>query len=83
MRTRADGVHGSKHEINQDRGGNVLVGTDLVVVDGDTFHLQVIVSFVKTTLVDTVLVGNDLPERGTYGCESENRGLMSVRRCFE
>ena len=52
--------------------GNTLVGTDLVVIDGDTFQLQVIVSFVKTILVDTVLVGNDLPELGTYRRESKS-----------
>jgi hypothetical protein len=40
---------------------NVPVGTDLVVVDGDTLQLQIVVSFVKI-LIETVLVGNDLPE---------------------
>jgi hypothetical protein len=58
--------------------GNTLVGTDLVVIDGDTFQLQVIVSFVKTILVDTVLVGNDLPEVGTYGRESKIHEFMSM-----
>ena len=33
--------------------GNILSGTDLVVVDGDTFQLEVTVSFVKTILVDS------------------------------
>jgi hypothetical protein len=55
-RARTDGVHGSGLEINQDRARNVLVGADLVVVDRNTFQLQVIVSFVKTILIDTVLV---------------------------
>ena len=55
-RTRANGVHCSGFKINQDGTGNVLVGTDLVVVHGDTFQLQVISSLVKAILIDAMLV---------------------------
>jgi len=65
-RAGTDRVHGSRLEINQDRAGNVLVGTDLVVVDRDTLQLQVIGALVETILVDAVFVGNNLPELGTF-----------------
>ena len=81
-RTRANRVNGSGLKINQDRVGNVLVSTNLVVVDGDTLRLEVIVSFVKTVLVDTVLVGNKRPELSTYGCESKVCGFKSMVRVF-
>lgn len=64
-RAGTDRIHGSGLEINQDCARNILVGTDLIVVDGDTFQLQVIGPLVKTILIDTVLVGDNLPEFGT------------------
>ena len=65
-RTGADGVHGSGLEINQDRTRDILVRADLVVVYRDTLQLQVVGAFVETILVDAVLVGNNLPELGTF-----------------
>ena len=55
-RTRANRIHCSGFKINQDGTGNVLVRTDLVVVNRDTFQLQVIISLVKAILIDTMLV---------------------------
>jgi len=65
-RSRSDGIHGSRLEVNQDSSRNVFVGTDLVVVDGDTFELKVVGSLVNTIMSDAVLVRHDFPEFGTY-----------------
>ena len=69
-RTRANRVYCPGFKINQDGTRNVLVGTDLGIVNGDTFQLQVISSLVKAILIDAMLVGNNFPEFGT--CKNES-----------
>ena len=64
-RSRADGVHGSGLEINEDRTGHILVGADFVVVHVDTLKLEVVVALVETIRLNAVLIGDDLPELGT------------------
>ena len=64
--TAANGVHGTGLEVDEHGAGNVLVGTGLVVVDGDTLKLEVVVSLVVAIVVETVLVRDDLPELHTY-----------------
>ena len=65
-RSRADGVHGSGLEINEDRTGHILVGADFVVVHVDTLELEVVVALVETVRLYAVLIGDDLPELGTW-----------------
>src|SRR6266702_6951415 len=66
-RTRANGIHGSGLEINQDRAGNILVRANLVVVDGDPLELKVVVALVETIALNAVLVRDDFPKFDT--CE--------------
>ena len=65
-RTRPDRVHGSGLEINEDRTGHILVGADFVVVHVDTLKLEVVVALVETVRLNAVLIGDDLPELGTW-----------------
>jgi hypothetical protein len=64
-RTSADGVHGSRLEIHQDGAGHVTATGRLVEVDVDALELEVGVALVGTGGVNTVLVGDYLPELGT------------------
>lgn len=64
-RTRADGIHGTRLEIDEDRAGNILVRAGLVVVYRDTLELEVIVAGVVAVLVEPVLVRDNLPELDT------------------
>jgi hypothetical protein len=63
---RSNGIHSSRLEVDQDRARYILVGTDLVVVDRDPLELEVVVSLVDTIRPNTMLIGDDLPELGTY-----------------
>lgn len=67
--TRADGVHGSRLEINEDGTRDILVRADFVVVDVDALELEVVVALIETIRLDAVLIRDDLPELGTYACE--------------
>ena len=60
-----DGVHGSRLEIDEDGTGNVLVRADFVVVDINALKLKVVAALVHSIRLDTMLVGDDLPELGT------------------
>jgi hypothetical protein len=62
----ANRVHGTRLKVNKNRARNVFVGSDLVVIDRDTFQLEVGGSFVETVSLDTMLIGDDFPELGTY-----------------
>lgn len=74
--SRADRVHSTGLEIDEDGTGNVFVGTDLVIVHRNTLELKVVVALVETVTLDTVLVRNNLPEFGTL---KENRNLVNTR----
>ena len=60
-----DGVHGTGLEVHQDGAGHVATAGGLVVVHVDALQLEVGVTVVGAGGVDTVLVGDDLPELGT------------------
>ena len=64
-RSGSDGVHGSGLEIHEDGSGNVSATSGLVVVDVDSLELEIGVTVVGTGGVNSVLVGDDLPELGT------------------
>jgi len=61
----SDGVHGAGLEIHKDSAGNVSSTGGFVEVDVDPLELEIGVSVVGTGGVDTVFVGDDLPELGT------------------
>eukprot|EP00126_Sphaerothecum_destruens_P000258 Sdes_comp10306_c0_seq1m1941 len=63
--TSTDRVHGSWLKIHKDSSGNILSTSSLVIVDIDTFQLEVRVSVVSTSGVNSVLVGDDFPKLGT------------------
>ena len=64
-RTRSHSVHGSWLEIDQDSARNVLVGTDFVVVYGDTFELEIALSRVHTITAYAMLVRYHFPKFGS------------------
>ena len=61
----SDGVHGSGFEIHEDGSGDVPASSGFIVVDVDSFELEVGVSVVGAGGVDSVLIGDDFPEFGT------------------
>jgi len=61
----SDGVHGSWLEIHKDCSGDVSSSGGLVVVDVDSLKLEIRVTVVSTGGVDSVFVGDNLPELGT------------------
>jgi len=60
--TSTDGVHGSWFEVHKDCTGDVTSTSGLVKVHVDALQLKVGVTVVGTGWVDTVFVGDDLPE---------------------
>jgi hypothetical protein len=65
VRSSSDGIHSSRFKINQDGSGDVLASSGFVVVDVDSFELEVRVSRVVSSGVDSVFVRDDFPELGT------------------
>ena len=60
--TGSDGVHGTGLEVHKDGSGDVSSSGGLVVVNVDSLKLEVGVTVVGTGGVNSVLVGDDLPE---------------------
>ena len=60
--SRSDTVHGARLQVHQDSSGHILATTGLVVVDIDPLQLQVRLTSVGTSGVNTMLVWDDLPE---------------------
>ena len=61
----SDGVHGSWLEIHEDGSWDISSTGGLVVVHIDSLKLEIGVAVVGTSWVNTVLIGDDLPEFGT------------------
>ncbi len=62
VRAGPNRVHGSRFKIDKNSSGDILSAGGFVVVDVNTFQLEVGVSVISTRRVDSVLVGNDFPE---------------------
>merc|ERR550539_1738820 len=60
-----DTVHGAGLQVHQHGPGHVLPPTGLVVVHVDPLQLEVALSGVGASGVDTVLITDDLPELGS------------------
>ena len=65
--TGANRVHGSGLQVHQDGAGHIAATRGLVEVHVDALQLQVGVTVVRARGVDTVLIGDNLPELGTCG----------------
>jgi hypothetical protein len=61
----ADRVHGAWLQVEEDSTGNISSSSGLVEVDVDALELEVRVSVVCASWVDSVLVGDNLPELGS------------------
>jgi hypothetical protein len=61
----SNGVHGTRFQIHEDSSGNVSTTGSFVEVDVDSLELEIGVTVVGTSGVDSVFVGDDLPELGT------------------
>merc|ERR1711935_1004018 len=62
--TGTDGVHGTGLEIHEDRAGDVTATSSFVVVDVNALELEVGVSVVRAGGVNSMFVGDNLPELG-------------------
>lgn len=63
--TSSDGVHGTWFKIHKDGSWHVSTTGSFVKVNVDSFQLQVGITMIGTGRVDTVFVGDDLPELST------------------
>jgi hypothetical protein len=63
--TSTDGVQSTGFQIQQDTTRNIATTSGFVEVDVDTFELEIRVTTVSTSGVDTVFVTDDFPELGT------------------
>ena len=61
----SDGVHGSWLKIHEDGSWDVSSTSGFVVVNVDSLKLEIGVTVVGTSWVNTVLIGDNLPELGT------------------
>jgi len=61
----SDGVHGTWLKIHKDSSWDVSTTSGLVIVDVDSLKLEIGVTVIGTGWVNSVLVGDDLPEFGT------------------
>ena len=61
----SDRVHGSWFEIHEDGSWNVSTTGSFVVVNVDSLELEIGITVIGTGWVNTVFVGDDLPEFGT------------------
>ena len=61
----SDGVHGSWFEIHKDSSGDVSSAGSFIEVNIDSLELKVGVTVVRTGRVNSVFIGDDLPEFGT------------------
>ena len=64
-RTSSDGVHGTGFEIHEDSSGDVSTTSSFVEVNVDSFELEIRITVVGTSGVDTVFIGDDFPELST------------------
>ena len=61
-RTRANRVHGAWFQIDQDSAGDVLATGGFVVINVDPFQLEFGSATIRTGGINSMLVGDDLPE---------------------
>ena len=62
VRSRSDWVHSSGFQIHKNSTGDIFTTWGFIIINIDSFQLEITVSMVSSSRVDTVLVGNDFPE---------------------
>jgi hypothetical protein len=60
-----DGVHSTRLKIHEDSTGHIATTSSLIVVHIDSLQLKIRITVVGTGGVNTVFIGDDLPELGT------------------
>ena len=63
--TGSNRVHGTWLQIDEDSSWNVFTAGGFIVVNVDSFELEIGITVVGSGWVDSVFVGDDLPELGT------------------
>ena len=58
----SDRVHGARLKVHQHSSGHILATAGLVVVDVDSLQLEVAVSMIGSSGVNTMLIRDNLPE---------------------
>jgi hypothetical protein len=64
-RTSSNRVHGTRLKIHKNGSWDVSATSSFIVVNVDSLQLQIGVSVVGTSGIDSVLIRNDFPELGT------------------
>ena len=64
--SRSHRVHGARLQVHQHSSGHVLATAGLVVVDVDPLQLEVAVSMIGSSGVNTMLIRDYLPELQTF-----------------
>lgn len=64
-RSGSDGVHGSWFKIHKDGSWDISATSGFVEINVDSFELEIRVTVISTSGVDTVFVRDDFPELGT------------------
>jgi hypothetical protein len=64
-RSSTDGVHGSWLKIHEDSTGDISTTSGLIVINVNSLKLEIRVSVISTSGVNTVFVRDYLPELGT------------------
>ena len=64
-RSSTNRVHGSWLKIHEDSTGDISTTSGLVVIDVDSLELEIRVSVISTSGVNTVFVRDNLPELGS------------------
>jgi len=64
-RTGTDGVHSTRFQIHQYGTGNITSSSSFVEVDVDTFQLEIGISVIGTSGINSMFISDDFPEFGT------------------
>jgi len=64
--SRAERVHGTRLEVDQDGAGDILIRPDFIIIDINSFKLELVGALVNTVAFDAMFIGHGLPELGTY-----------------
>jgi hypothetical protein len=60
-----DGVHGTGFQVHKDSTRNITSTSSFVEVDIDTFQLEIGISVIGTSGINSVFISDDFPEFGT------------------
>ena len=61
QRAAPNRVHRSRLKVNEHRSGHILPSSRLIVIDVDSFKLEIACAFVGSVCLDAVFFGDNLP----------------------